>query len=65
MIILGKYDPVHVEEPLEITIPTTHKKEENSIYDILDSGKVETNIISLTMKKWCFLLGMSFIRESI
>ena len=41
VIILGKYDPDHVEEPLEITIPTTHKKEENSIYDILDSGKVE------------------------
>lgn len=47
VIILGKYDPVHVEEPLEITIPTTHKKEENSIYDILDSGKVEDKILYL------------------
>ena len=41
MIILGKYDPKHVDEPLDIQISGGYKKEDNSIYEILDEQKVE------------------------
>ena len=41
VIILGKYDPKHVDEPLDIQISGGYKKEDNSIYEILDEQKVE------------------------
>ncbi len=41
VVILGKYDPDNVEKPLEIQIDAKCKKEENSIYSILETGKVE------------------------
>lgn len=41
VIILGKYDPEHVEEPLIIGFEDLKKKEENSIYDVIDSNPVD------------------------
>ncbi len=36
VLILGKYDPEHIDQPLEISLGKFRKKEENSIYDVLD-----------------------------
>jgi DNA (cytosine-5)-methyltransferase 1 len=41
VIILGKYDPDHIDTPLTIDFGTYKKKEENSIYDILEEGEVD------------------------
>lgn len=41
VIILGKYDPDNVDEPIEIDFGPLTKKEDNSIYDVLTKGKVD------------------------
>lgn len=41
VVILGKYDPDNVDVPLEITLPDFKKKDENSIYDIIEDGEVD------------------------
>lgn len=41
VIILGKYEPDNVEEPLAITINAKKKKNENSIYDVITEESVE------------------------
>lgn len=42
VVILGKYDPRNREEPLRIHISRDTRKEDNSIYTILDAEPVET-----------------------
>lgn len=41
VIILGKYDPDHVDEFLEVSFSELKDKNDNSIYDILTENKVE------------------------
>jgi len=41
VIILGKYDPKKVNEPLNICIETKHHKSDNSIYSVLSEEKVD------------------------
>lgn len=41
VVILGKYDPKNVSEPLEIELPKLASKESNSIYDVIERKKVE------------------------
>lgn len=41
VFILGIYDPKNVDIPLPITIEMNLKKDDNTIYDILEDGKVE------------------------
>ena len=41
VLILGKYDPKHIDTPLELDLGTFTSKEDNSIYDVLDQGKVD------------------------
>lgn len=41
VIILGKYEPDKIDEPLEIKFSNLKTKDNNSIYDILTKGKVE------------------------
>ena len=41
VIILGKYDPENLNEPLDIKFDDLKTKDQNSIYDILDQEKVE------------------------
>ncbi|MCR4694404.1 MAG: DNA cytosine methyltransferase [Pseudobutyrivibrio sp.] len=41
VIILGKYDPDHIDEPLTLDFGEFKKKEDNSIYDILEEGPVD------------------------
>lgn len=41
VIILGKYDPDNIDEPINVDFGEFKKKEENSIYDILTEGKVD------------------------
>lgn len=40
VVILGKYEPDNVDEPLEISFDSLKKKDENSIYTVLTSRKV-------------------------
>ena len=42
VVILGKYEPNNVEEPLLIEIPNLMKKNENSIYDVIENGEVDS-----------------------
>lgn len=42
VVILGKYEPENVEEPLPIEIPILMKKNENSIYSIIEDGDVDS-----------------------
>jgi len=41
VIILGKYDPENIDKPLNIQFPSFCRKEDNSIYDVLDAGEVD------------------------
>lgn len=41
VIILGKYDPDHIDEPLKVDFGTYKKKSSNSIYDVLEDGEVD------------------------
>ena len=41
VIILGKYDPQHIDTPLYIPLDAHRKKEENSIYDIVSPEPVD------------------------
>lgn len=41
VIILGKYDPAHVDVPLTVDFGTYQKKNHNSIYDVLEEGEVD------------------------
>ena len=41
VVILGIYDPEHADEPLEIDSGKFMKKNENSIYSILEEGEVD------------------------
>lgn len=41
VIILGKYDPEHIDDPIEVNFGTLKKKEDNSIYDIVTSETVD------------------------
>lgn len=41
VVILGKYDPDKIDEPLEINIGSFRKKANNSIYDIISDQTVE------------------------
>ena len=41
VIILGKYDPQHIETPLYIPLDAHRKKDENSIYDIVSPEPVD------------------------
>lgn len=41
VVILGIYDPENSDENLEITFENLKEKDQNSIYSILDEGKVE------------------------
>lgn len=41
VIILGKYDPDHVNEFLEVSFADLKDKNDNSIYDVLTENKVE------------------------
>jgi DNA (cytosine-5)-methyltransferase 1 len=41
VVILGVYDPEHVDEPLNIDFGKTLTKNENSIFSILNKGKVD------------------------
>ncbi len=41
VVILGIYDPNNADKDLDITFGKTKTKDENSIYTILDEGKVE------------------------
>lgn len=41
VIILGKYDPENIDEPLTIDFGKYNAKEDNSIYSILEEGEVE------------------------
>ena len=41
VVIVGLYDPEHIEEPLEISLPKYKNKKENSIYDILETDEVD------------------------
>lgn len=42
VVILGKYEPEKVDEPLPIEISNMMNKNENSIYNILDDGDVDS-----------------------
>ena len=41
VVILGKYDPFHRDEYLEIEVDNPKSKDENSIFDVLDAYEVE------------------------
>ena len=41
VIILGKYEPNKVDTPLAVDFGALKKKEDNSIYDVLEEGKVD------------------------
>lgn len=41
VIILGKYDPENIEVPLAVDFGKLKEKKENSIYDVLEEGKVD------------------------
>ncbi len=41
VVILGVYDPDNADKDLTITFDNLKAKEDNSIYDVLDDGKVE------------------------
>lgn len=41
VIILGKYDPSHADEPLDIVFSDLKDKKDNSIHTILEKGKVD------------------------
>lgn len=41
VVILGIYDPDNADKDLQITIHASRTKDDNSIYSILDEGKVE------------------------
>lgn len=41
VVILGKYEPDRVDEPLDIVFPDVLKKEQNSIYDVITDQKVD------------------------
>lgn len=41
VIILGKFDPANVEQPLKVEFEKLKMKDDCSIYDILDKGKVD------------------------
>ena len=41
VIILGKYDPDRIDEPLVFDFGTFKEKEDNSIYDIMEKGEVD------------------------
>ena len=52
VVIVGKYEPENVEVPLKIELPKFKKKNENSIYDILEEGEVDSKYnISETEEK--------------
>ena len=40
VVILGKYDPKNVDKPLEIEIPKLKSKNENTIYDVIETKRV-------------------------
>ena len=46
VVILGLYDPEHIDEPLDIKIDLPYTKDENSIYDILEDNEEEIYKIS-------------------
>jgi len=41
VIILGKYDPENIDTPLVVDFGKLKEKKENSIYDVLEEGKVD------------------------
>lgn len=41
VIILGKYDPDNIDEPLNIDLGKLNAKEDNSIYSVLEEGEVD------------------------
>lgn len=43
VIILGKYDPKQTDLPLSIDLGKYKKKKDNSIYDVLESGEVDSS----------------------
>lgn len=57
VIILGKYDPEHIDEPLTVDFGKLKTKEENSIYSVLEEGKVDKNYYiseyeEMVLKAW-------------
>lgn len=40
VVILGLYDPEHVDDPIEIELENLKSKDENTIYDVLDRRRV-------------------------
>ena len=43
VIILGKYDPDNISEPLNIDLGKYSSKEDNSIYDVLEEDEVDSS----------------------
>ena len=43
VVILGKYDPEHRDDLLDIAISEPMKKDDNSIFDVLETGRVNEN----------------------
>lgn len=57
VIILGKYDPEHIEMPLNVDFGEYMDKSDNSIYDVLEKGRVDdsyyiTDYEEMVLQAW-------------